>query len=292
MLSANYFLKNLLKAKPNNPHSPPSVHINVLIGSVWANRELIVQLTKREVLGRYRGSTLGIAWSFFNPIIMLVVYTFVFSIVFKTRWPVNGEESQSQFALILFVGMLVFGFFSEVLSVAPSLIISNANFVKKIIFPLELLSIISVGAATFHAFIGLIILLVAFVALHGYLNWTIVFIPLIFLPLAVLALGFSWLFSSLGVYLRDLKQAIGVVITMLMFLSPLFYPVNALPTKFQFWMMINPLTFIIEQMRSVIIFGAPPNWTGISAYLVLAIIFSWASYIWFQKVRKGFADVL
>ena len=249
-------------------------------------------MIRRNILGRYQGSIFGVTWSFFNPIVMLVVYTFVFSVVFKARWPGNDDASQSQFALILFAGMIVFGLFSEVIGSAPTLIIGNSNFVKKVIFPLELLSVINVGAAAFHALIGCGILLATILILNGFLYWTVLYFPLVFLPFLVFILGLSWLFSSLGVYIRDLSQAMGVIITIVMFLSPLFYPITALPERFQVWMMLNPLTFIIQESRNIFIFGVDPDWTGLLIYFLVALTFSWISYIWFQKTRKGFADVL
>lgn len=136
-----------------NPHAPQPTSLLALSKSLWRNRQLIVQMTKREVVSRYKGSALGLAWSFFNPVFMLIVYTFVFSVIFKMRWGVGGEESKAQFAVVLFVGMIVHGLFAEVLNRAPGLILSNVNYVKKVVFPLEILPVISMGAALFHGLI-------------------------------------------------------------------------------------------------------------------------------------------
>jgi len=260
--------------------------------SVWKNRELIVQMTKREVIGRYRGSVMGLAWSFLHPVFMLMVYTFVFSIVFKARWGGGDEESRTQFALVLFVGMIVHGLFAEVLNRSPALILSNVNFVKKVIFPLEILPIVAMGATLFHSLASLSVLLAACLLINGSLQWTAVFLPLVLLPLALLTLGAAWVVASVGVFLRDIGQTIGMFTTVLLFLSPVFYPVTVLPEAIRPWFMLNPLAFIIEQAREVMIWGRMPNWAGLVVYLVVAGIMAWAGYVWFQKTRKWFADVL
>jgi lipopolysaccharide transport system permease protein len=249
-------------------------------------------MTKREVVGRYQGSALGLIWTFLNPVFMLAVYTFVFSVVFKARWGVGGEESRTQFAVVLFVGMIVHGLFAEVLNRAPGLILSNVNYVKKVVFPLEILPVVSIGAALFHSLISLGVLLIAFVLFNGYLQWTAVLVPLILLPLVILTLGLAWMLASLGVFLRDVGQTIGIITTVMLFLAPVFYPVTALPEEIRPWIMANPLTFIIEQAREVLIWGRMPDWIGLSCYTAVAVAITWAGYAWFQKTRKGFADVL
>jgi lipopolysaccharide transport system permease protein len=276
-----------------NPHAAQPTSLLALAKSLWHNRQLISQMTKREVVGRYKGSALGLAWSFFNPIFMLMVYTFVFSKIFKSRWGgVGGDVSITQFALVLFVGIIVLSLFSEVLNRAPGLILGNVNYVKKVVFPLYILPVIAMGAALFHSLISICVLLVAFVLFNGYLQWTAIFTPLVLLPLVILTTGFAWMLASLGVFLRDVGQTIGIITTVLMFLSPVFYPINAVPERFQSFILANPLTFIIEQAREVLIWGHLPNWLGLSAYTLVAIVISWSGYAWFQKTRKGFADVL
>nr|WP_234454651.1 ABC transporter permease [Pseudomonas sp. LAM2023] len=264
-----------------------------LTRSLWRNRQLIVQMTKREVVGRYKGSAIGLAWSFFNPVFMLTVYTFVFSEIFKIRWGgIGADDSKTQFAVVLFVGMIVLGLFSEVLNRAPSLILSNVNYVKKVVFPIEILPVIAIGAALFHSLISLGVLLAAFALFNGYLHWTAIFTPLVLLPLIILTTGLAWILASLGVFLRDVGQTIGIVTTVLMFLSPVFYPVTAVPESFRPFIMANPLTFIIEQAREVLIWGHLPDWMGLGGYTLAATVIAWAGYAWFQKTKKGFADVL
>jgi lipopolysaccharide transport system permease protein len=278
---------------PINPHAAQPTSLRALLKSLWRNRQLIVQMTKREVVGRYKGSAMGLAWSFFNPVFMLVVYTFVFSEIFKSRWSgVGGDDSKTQFAVVLFVGMIVLSLFSEVVNRAPGLILANVNYVKKVVFPLEILPVIALGAALFHSLISLGVLLAAFILFNGYLHWTAVFAPLVMLPLVILTTGLAWMLAALGVFLRDVGQTIGIITTVLMFLSPVFYPVTAVPERFRSFIMANPLTFIIEQAREVLIWGHLPNWIGLGIYTFAATLIAWGGYALFQKTRKGFADVL
>lgn len=275
-----------------NPHADHPTSLAALARSLWRHRELIVQMARREVIGRYRGSIMGLAWSFFNPILMLVVYTFVFSVVFKARWGTGSEESQAGFAVVLFVGMIVYGLFAEMVNRAPLLILSNVNYVKKVIFPLEILPVVGMGAALFHTLVSLCVLLAAILLINGSMAWTAIFFPLIILPLLIATLGIAWFLASLGVFVRDVGQTVVIITTAMMFLSPVFYPVSALPEKFQTWLMLNPLTFMIEQSRAVMIFGKLPDWSGLGIYTVVSLMMAWTGFWWFQKTRKGFADVL
>ena len=283
---------NIPPAHGVNPHARPSTSLAALAKSLWRNRQLISQMTRREVAGRYKGSVMGLAWSFFNPVFMLAVYTFVFSVVFKARWGVGGEESKTQFAVVLFVGMIVHGLLAEVLNRAPGLILGNVNYVKKVVFPLEILPVVSMGAALFHSLVSLGVLLIAFALFNGYLHSTAVLIPLVVLPLVILTLGVAWILASLGVFLRDVGQTISLITTVMLFLAPVFYPITALPEEMRPWIMANPLTFIIEQAREVLIWGRRPNWGGLGIYTLAATAVAWVGYAWFQKTRKGFADVL
>ena len=275
-----------------NPHAAQPTSLLALGRSLIQHRQLIMQMIQREVVGRYKGSVMGLGWSFFNPILMLTVYTFVFSVVFKARWGLDPNESKTQFAVVLFVGMIVHALFAEVLNRAPSLILSNVNYVKRVVFPLEILPVITMGAALFHTLISLLVLLSAFVIFNGYLHWTVIFIPLVLLPFIILTLGIAWMLASLGVFVRDIGQTIGIVVTVMMFLSPIFYPVTALPEEFRPLLMANPLTFIIEQSREVMIWGHLPDFAGVALYTIESSVFAWLGFAWFQKTRKGFADVL
>lgn len=275
-----------------NPHAAQPVTLTALARSMWQHRWLILQMAKRDVVGRYRGSVMGLMWSLLTPVFMLVVYTFVFSVVFRARWGVAEDETRAQFAVVLFAGLLVHGFFAEVLNRAPGLVLGNVNYVKKVVFPLEVLPAVILGGALFHAAVGILVLLGAYVVFSGVPPWTVILAPLVFMPLALLALGVAWILASIGVFLRDVGQTIGVVTTALLFLSPVFFPLSALPEAYQPLIMANPLTFIIEQAREVLIWGRLPNWTGLLLYSLVAGAIAWLGFVWFQKTRKGFADVL
>lgn len=236
---------------------------------------------------------MGMAWSFITPLLMLTVYTFVFSVIFNARWGQEGQETgRLDFALILFVAMIIHSLFAEIANRAPTLIVSNANYVKKVIFPIEILPVVAAMSALFHAAISTLALIFAQLLLKGALNWTVVFFPLVIAPMLVFALGVAWFISSLGVYVRDLSQIVVVITTVMMFLAPVFYPVSALPDEYRSFIMANPLTFIIEQARSVVIWGALPDFLGLGKYLLIASVMAWLGFAWFQKTRKGFADVL
>ncbi|WP_295954063.1 ABC transporter permease [Rhodoferax sp.] len=274
-----------------NPHATRSISPIWLFKSLMANRSLIYSLAKRDVVGRYRGSAMGLLWSFFNPVLMLAVYTFVFSLIFKARWA-GGSGSKTEFALVLFAGLLAFSLFSECLNRAPSLIVSNVNYVKKVIFPLEILPVVALGSAAFHFLIGLVVWLIFYLTFFGIPDATILQLPLVILPLILMTLGLSWFLASLGVYLRDMAQIIGVITTVLMYLSPIFYPIAALPEKYRPLMQISPLTFVIEQTRDTMVWGKSIQWEMWWTHIAIATLVAWMGFAWFQKTRKGFADVL
>jgi lipopolysaccharide transport system permease protein len=262
-----------------------------MVKSPWRNRSLILALTKREIVGRYRGSFLGLFWSFFNPLFMLAVYTFVFSVVFRAKWG-GGNGTRTEFALILFAGMIVFNLFAECFTRAPGLILSNVNYVKKVVFPLEILPWVVLGSAMFHTLVSIAVWFTAYVIFFGLPHLTVLFLPVVFVPLCLFVLGLSWALASLGVFLRDISQIVGILVTVLMFLSPIFYPVSALPEAYRPVLYLNPLLPAINQAREVMYFGHTPDWTMLGFYYLAMTIVCWIGFVWFQKTRKGFADVL
>lgn len=262
-----------------------------MLTSFWFHRNLIMVFSRREILGRYRGSILGLLWSFFNPLFMLAVYTFIFSEVFKTRWT-GGGGSRAEFALLVFSGLIVLNLFSECINRAPSLILSNVNYVKKVVFPLEILPYVTLFSGMYHLIISVLVWLIAYMIFFGAPRITALYLPLLLLPFCFFIMGLSWALASLGVYLRDVSQFIGMVVMAMMFLSPIFYPATALPEAYQHLFFLNPLTPVIEMMRDVIFWGKPPSLELLITYWVSTIIVAWAGFAWFQKTRKGFADVL
>jgi len=275
-----------------NPHQAHPASPIALFKSFWRNRQLIWQMTQREIAARYRGSLIGLAWSFVNPLLMLLVYTFVFSVVFKARWGTGENESKADFAIILFTGMIVFGLFAEIVNRAPGQIIANANYVKKVVFPLEILSWVSLGSVLFHSLVSLVVLLIAQLIINLSLPWTVVLLPLVLLPLIFASLGVAWFLAALGVYVRDIGQITTVFTTVLMFVSAVFYPLSALPETYQGWLRLNPLVLIITESRKVLVFGSLPDWLWLGIALLMGFVMAFAGFWWFQKTRKGFADVL
>jgi lipopolysaccharide transport system permease protein len=264
---------------------------SVIIGSLFAHRELVWELVKRDFIGRYKGSIMGVAWSLLHPLLMLVIYTIVFSVAFNARWG-TGEESKVAFALVLFSGMIVHGLFAECLNRAPGLIVSQPNYVKKVVFPLEILPWVALWSAMLHFLISLGLLLIFCIFTGISLKATVVLVPIVMLPLLLMTLGLTWLFASLGVYLRDIAQGIGVVTTLLMFLSPIFYKTSAFPEDYRILFALNPLTLPIEQLRDVMLWGNAINWGSWVASLLGGGTICYFGFWWFQKSRKGFADVL
>lgn len=262
-----------------------------MLCSFWRNRRLTLALIKREVIGRYKGSFLGIFWSLFSPVFMLVVYTFVFSFVLKARWHIENN-SRTEFALVLFSGLIIFNIFAECANKAPGLLLSNTNYVKKVVFPLEILPWVTVGASLFHAAISLAVWLIAYVIFFGIPHVSVLLLPLILLPFTLMVMGVSWFLASLGVYLRDVTQVMGVITTALMFISPIFYPATALPEEYQKLLFLNPLTIVIEQTRDTLYWAKELDYQALGVYSLISLAVAWLGFAWFQKTRKGFADVL
>lgn len=275
-----------------NPHLTRRVSLLEMCQSLQRNRQLIFKMTRRDVVGRYSGSMLGLAWSFFNPLLMLVIYTFVFSVVFKSRWGVGVGESKTDYAMLLFTGMIVHGLFAECVNRAPTLILVNVNYVKKVIFPLEILPWVALGSALFHAVISLVVLLLLQLLLNQNMPWTVVLFPLVLLPMILATMGCTWFLASLGVYVRDIGQITGIFTTALLFLSCVFYPLSSLPEKYQHLMKLNPLAYIIVESRNTLIFGRTPDFREWGIYMLIGLIVAWIGFVWFQRSRGGFADVI
>jgi lipopolysaccharide transport system permease protein len=255
------------------------------------HRDLVRELVIRDFIGRYKGSVMGAAWAFFHPLLMLAVYTVVFGVAFKAKWAGAGE-SRVAFALVLFSGMIVHGLLADCLNRAPTLITTQPNFVRKVVFPLEILPWVIFLSTGLHFLVGLAILVLACLATGADLHAGIFLLPLILLPLALLAMGLTWLLSSLGVYLRDLAQGMSVVTTVLLFVSPAFYPIDGLPPSFRTLVSMNPITLPIIQLRQAMLWGSPLDWLAWAASLLVGLLVFYAGFWWFQRSRKGFADVL
>jgi lipopolysaccharide transport system permease protein len=265
------------------------VHI---VFHLWQHRDLIRQLTWREVSGRYRGSFIGLGWSFIHPLLMLFVYTFVFSVIFNARWGMEPDEDRLAFALALFIGLITFGIFSEVINAAPSLVLSNANYVKKVVFPLEILTVVKTLSAVINAVFSLSVLIAGFLFLRHFLHWTAILLPLVWVPMILFTLGVAYFLASLGVFVRDFETTAGIVTTMLFFLTPIFYPIRAVPEQFRLICRISPIAIFVEDSRRVVLWGLMPDWPWFIGASLLSVAVFVLGFIWFMKTKKAFADVM
>lgn len=255
------------------------------------HRSLVLQLARREVLGRYRGATFGMLWSLISPILMLGIYTLAFGYILKSRWP-GSSGSTEDFVLILFCGLILHGFFAECMTTAPRLIIANVNYVKRVVFPLDALVWSMVFSALFHLSMNVVVLLALKAGLHGELPWTALLLPLVLLPLVVLSAAVSLLASALGVYIRDIGQFVGVLATAMLFLSSAIVPVQAIPAEYKWVFLANPLTEVIDQAREVVIWGRTPDWASLGLHTLIYLVLLVLASLAFNRMRRGFADVL
>ena len=258
----------------------------------WRHRDLLVQMTRRSVEQRYRGSALGLVWSFVQPLMMLCVYTFVFSVVFKARWGVDTDGGRGSFAVIMFCGMAMYNLFSESTSASCGCITGNPNLVKKVIFPLEILPLSQVLSTFILGIPWFMLLFVGSWLILGFVGWTMLLLPLVMLPLVVFSLGVSYFVAAFGVFVRDTQYVIGVVLQVLFFATPIFYPISAVPERFQLLLRLNPLTIYIEQARKVFLMGQMPDWIFLGVGLLVSIVVLQLGYFFFRRTKRGFADVL
>jgi lipopolysaccharide transport system permease protein len=261
--------------------------------SLWRSRQLIWELTSRELKQRYRGTFLGGFWSVLNPLIMLAIYTFVFSFVFQARWPtLKTGASNWEFAFILFAGLIPFNLFSEICNRAPALIVNSPSYVKKVIFPLEVLPPTALLVAIITSLINTLVLLVGSAVFLKTISPTLYQLVLVYPVMILLNLTLGWLISALGVYIRDISQAIVFIVQVMMFVSPVFYSPTIIPEKFQGIYQLNPLTFIITSFRQTILWGENINWVQWGLWMAILLATTLLSYKWFMRAKRGFADVM
>ncbi|WP_288398703.1 ABC transporter permease [uncultured Serratia sp.] len=253
------------------------------------NTGLIFNLTKRDVESRYRGTSLGIVWSLLNPVIMLSIYSFIFGFVFKAKWGLTTTEN---YTLIMFTGLLTHGFIAECLGKATTIYVYNVSYVKKVLFPLESLCWVSVFGSLFQFFMGCIVFAIFCILLKQPVSLMALLVPIVILPLILLSYSISLFLSSLGVYIRDMGQVVSVIIALMLFMSPIFYPITAVPEQYRMLIYINPLTFIVEALRDVVLYGKLFSLEGYALYWGISIVLYVLAITWFKKVKRGFADVL
>lgn len=263
-----------------------------LVLTPWKYRGLLWELAKRDFIGRYKGSSLGIIWSLINPLLLLVIYAFVFGVIFKSRWGHGVENGKGVFAIVLFSGMIIHGFFAECLIRSPGLIVAYPNYVTKVVFPLEILSWMSLISAVFHMLVSFFVLLL-FCGISGTpVYWGTLLMPIILLPLFLMMLGFSWFFSAIGVYFRDLSQFVGMISTVTLFLAPVFYSADTLPAPYREWLIWNPITLPIVELREAMLWNKSLAWDSWGVSLIISLLICQTGFWWFQKTRRGFSDAI
>ncbi len=263
------------------------------MGNMWRHRDLIIQLTMRELTQRYRSSYLGMLWTVVNPLLMLLIYTFIFSTVFQAKWgALHTSQGRGAFALTLFAGLIPFNVFAEVLNRAPVLILQAPNYVKKVVFPLEVLPVVVLNVAFIQSLISLSILMVGIIIGLGVISPLMILLPLAYLPLLLLCAGLGWFLASLGVYVHDTSHGVVFIVQVLFFMSPIFYPISAVPEDFRTLLYLNPLTTIVDGFRHVLLWEQPLAWSTWAMLTATTAVLAWMGYLWFMKTKEGFADVL
>lgn len=275
-----------------NSNDAPQTSLGSLIANHVKYKDLLTQLVQRDIASKFKGTAFGVFWSVATPLIMLLVYTYVFSTIFQARWGATQLAEKSAFAIMLFIGLTTHNLFAESVSRSCEAIRSNTNYVKRVIFPLELLPTSIVASTLVQYLINIALIIAAVVITTGRIPYHSVFLPIVAAPLILFTWSISYLTAALGVFIRDLSQSLSLFLTVLLFLSPVFYPADAIPEKFRVWLHLNPLTFIIEQTRAILYWNTPVNWVGLGIYYAVALTMLWLTYAFFQKSRRGFADVL
>jgi lipopolysaccharide transport system permease protein len=263
-----------------------------MLADLYRRRDLLWQFTIREIQGRYRGSYLGMVWALITPLLTLMVYTFVFHTIFHARWGSDPNENFMVYATNMFSGIIAYSIFSESVTRSPGIIVQNSNLVKKVVFPLEVLPVSLVGSAVVHSLLAMVIMVVGAICGAGALHWTIIFLPVVFLPVAIFACGFCWFLSSLGVFLRDIGNVVQVVVQLLFFATPITYPLSRLSETGRKIMWLNPLAAMIANFRRVVNVGVSPDWTSYLVTMAVACVFAVLGYAWFMKIKRAFADVI
>jgi lipopolysaccharide transport system permease protein len=260
--------------------------------SLWASRELLMQVVQRDIQSRYRASMFGLFWMLATPLFMLAVYTFVFSVIFQARWDDSLGDSKAAFALIIFCGFSIFNIFAEGISASCTAITGNKNFVKKVVFPLEILPIVSVLTSAVLGLVSLLILFFGILTVTHKLSLTMTCLPAILVPLLLLSMGLAWFLASLGTFVRDLQHAVSIILRMMFFMTPIFYSIDRIPESLRPILKLNPLAGLVEQTRNILLFGQWPNWSALGTLTLVSFFIFHAGYIWFMKTKRGFADVL
>lgn len=252
--------------------------------------DLIVSLTKRELAARYKGSVLGIVWAILTPVVMIAIFTVIFAGIFNAKF--GATNSHWDYALYLFCGLLPWNAFQESLQLSSSTIVTHANLVKRVVFPLETLPVSQTLAAVANQLFGTVALLIAMLAVRHELHATALFLPVLVIPQLIATLGAAWLLASLGVFVRDIVQGINLVLMAWMYLTPIIYPESLVPERYRAVVNLNPFTSLVRNYRRIILEGVPPDWQGLAYFTAFSLVSFLFGYWWFARTRKNFADVI
>ena len=260
--------------------------------SMLANRTILRQLVRKDIHSRYRRSALGMVWALLTPLLTFAVYAYVFSAVLQIRFPSRVADVEHNYGIVLFSGLMLHFFVTEVLTRSPTLILENVNFVKKVVFPLETLSVVATGSAFVTLLFNFVVLLLALLFFEARIPLTTLLVPLVWLPYVAIVLGISWFLSSIGVYLRDVGHLVGIISTIMLFGSPILFPIETLPESLQTLVWLNPLSVPVDATRDLVLWGTLPSLRGLAIYSGVSIAVVWLGAFWFQCTKRGFADVL
>jgi len=262
------------------------------LSALWRYRHLLWQFTKRQIEGRHKGSLLGFGWSILNPLLMLAIYTFVFSVIFPGHFSNRTGDGPITYAFTIFLGLSFYHLFVDSFAPAPALIVTNPNFVKKVVFPLEILPAATVGAAVFHFLVILVLFFTGAFLARIPIPWTALWLPVILLPMVMMSLGVCWLLAALGVFLRDLQQLVTFAALVLMWASAIFFSPSRIPPPVWQFLKFNPLLQGIDLARKTVLWGESPS-TGAMLYTYIFGMTAMVLGLWvFRRTRPAFADVL
>jgi lipopolysaccharide transport system permease protein len=288
-LAAKVEQKKLLLNDNGGNLSDSTISRQSLLG-IWDHRNLIAMMVRRDSFGKYKGSLLGILWPMINPIGHLILYTFLFCVILKVK--LGGDGSTSNFALYLMAGLLPWGAFSEALSRSSVCILEHPNYVKRVIFPLQVLPVITVLSTLVTEAMAFLIL-VAGVALYSHhVHLTLLFLPLVCVSQLLLTTGICWFLAALGVYIRDIRHMMALALAAWMYATPIVYPATSLPQNFKFLLWLNPMAGIVLDYRRVVLQGLPPDWNHYFSYTLVGVVAFFIGFKFFQKTKKSFADVM
>lgn len=264
----------------------------VLAIGLWRNRFILKGIVRNEVFARYRNTVLGMLWSLVNPLLMILVYSYVFGLVFKVRFGTAPEHGAVPYGIVLFSGLILHVLVAETLMRAQSIVLDNPNYVKRVVFPLEVLPVAILATNLFHALTALAVLFAVILAYGLALPWTALLLPVVWAPFLLIVLGLALLVASLGVFVRDIGQILGFLMTILLFGSSILFPPELLPEAFRPWLLLNPLTVAVDATRDVLLWGRLPDWSRLGVYAAVSMFVSWFGAWWFMRTQRGFAEVM